>query len=234
MTAVESYIKRHGLDALLSPELLKALRAVTRRPRELFIRAGDPAEGLLFLVEGKVKVYSTLDNGQSVLAAFYKPPDVLGEVELFAFRQYTLSAEAITDAVCLSLPWNAIRKAAERNCKLFMYLCGRLGAKLADRVIAESINLRYPVENRLASYLLGATDDEGLLLGADNLAELADFVGASYRQLARVLHRFRAKGILERSRGTIRVLARKKLEPLARDRYLSSPHIPRSFSVAMN
>ena len=164
-------------------------------------------------------MYSTLDNGQSVLASFYEPFDVLGEVELFAFKHYTLSVEAITGAVCLSLDTAAIRKAADHNCRLFMYLCSRLGAKLADRVVAESINLRYPVENRLASYLMAATDEDGWVLGTDNFGELADFVGASYRQLARVACRFRTVGILDSTRGRIRFRERGKLEPLARERY---------------
>ena len=166
--------------------------------------------------------YNTLDNGQSVLAAIYRPFDVLGEVELFAFKRYTLSVEAITATVCLSLPVAAIRKSAERNHRLFMYLCGRLGAKLKDRIIAESINVRYPVENRLASYLLASTDGNGWILGTDHLGELADFLGASYRQLGRVVRRFRAAGILDSTRGRIRVLDRTRLKPLAGDLYTRS------------
>lgn len=223
MTTVGSYIRRYALDRLLSPDLLQALRPVHREPGDLIIRAGDPARDLLFFVEGRTKVYSVLDNGQSVLASFYRPFDVLGEVELFTFRRYALSVEALTRTVCLSLPVTAIKKAADRNSRLFAYLCGRLGAKLADRVVAESINLRYPVENRLASHLMAATDDEGWMLGTDNLGELADFLGASYRQLARVVRLFRAEGILERKRGRIRVLERAKLEPRAKERYLATP-----------
>jgi CRP/FNR family transcriptional regulator, putaive post-exponential-phase nitrogen-starvation regulator len=226
MNAREDYVRRFELDGLLSADLVGDLRVVHREAGELIIRAGDPARDLLFLVEGRTKAYSVLDNGQSVLAAFFKPFDVLGEVELFRFKRYTLSVEAITDTVCLGLSSAAIRKAADRNCRLFMYLCGRLGAKLADRVVAESINLRYPVENRLASYLLAASDERGGVLGMDNLGELADFIGASYRQLARVVRQFRAEGILAGERGRIRVRDRGRLEPLARDRYWDSRLAP--------
>ena len=223
MQTIESYVKRYSLKGILSEDLIESLRPVVRGPGELIIRAGDPARDLLFFVEGRIKVFSVLYNGQSVLASFYSPFDVLGEVELFAFKRYMLSVEAITETVSLSLSAASIRKAAERNCRLFMYLCSRLGVKLADRVVAESINLRYPVENRLASYLMAATDEEGWTLGTDNLGELADFIGASYRQLARVVRRFRSQGILDRRRGRIRVIERAKLEPLARDRYMGLP-----------
>jgi len=222
MVSVEGYVRRHSLGSLLSADLLGALRPLRREPGQLILQAGDPVRDLLFFVEGRIKIYSVMANGQSILAAIYTPFDVLGEVELFGSRRYTLSVEAITETVCLSLSVAAIKKSADRNYRLFMYLCGRLGAKLRDRIIAESINLRYPVENRLASYLVGSTDGQGRVLGTDDLGELADFLGSSYRQLARVVRRFRAMGILEPARGRIRVRDRAKLEPLARDLYVKS------------
>jgi CRP/FNR family transcriptional regulator, putaive post-exponential-phase nitrogen-starvation regulator len=222
MDDAQDYVRRHGLDRLLSADLVEALRPRRHGPGELLIRAGEPVRDLLFFVEGRIKVYSTMENGQSILAAFYRPFDVLGEAELFSSEGYTLSVEALTETTCLALSTAAIKKAAERNCRLFMYLCGRLGAKLSDRIIAESINLRYPVENRLASYLVAAMDGEGRVLGTDDLGELADFIGASYRQLSRVVARFREEGILASARGRVRVLDRARLEPLARDLYQRS------------
>jgi CRP-like cAMP-binding protein len=222
MDQVQGYVRRYALDSLLSADLLKELRPRRREAGEMIISAGDPVRDLLFFVEGRVKIYNTLDNGQRVLAAIYRPFDVFGEVELFAFKRYTLSVEAMTDTVCLALPVASLRQSAERNCRLFMYLCGRLGAKLKDRVIAESINVRYPVENRLASYLLASTDGEGWILGTDDLGELADYLGASYRQLGRVVRRFRMAGILDSTRGRIRVLDRTRLKPLAGDLYTRS------------
>ena len=219
MDQIGTYVHRYGLDSLLSPDLARELRLLRKKPGEIIIRAGDPVGNILFLVEGRSKVFSTLDNGQSVLAAFYAPFDVLGEAELFSSERYALTVQAITDTVCLGIPMASIRKAADRNGRLFMYLCGRLGMKLLTRNLAESINLRYQVENRLASYLLASTDEEGRILGTDDLGELADFLGASYRQLARVVRRFRSEGIMEGSRGRIRVLDRARLEPLAGDLY---------------
>jgi len=220
MESVASYVRRYSLDSLLSADLVKMLQPLRREPGELIIGAGDPVRDLLFFVKGRIKIYTTMENGQRLLAAISKPFDVLGEVELFTSERYTLSVEALTETVCLALSVAAIRRNAERNVRLFMYLCGRLGAKLRDRIIAESINLRYPVENRLASYLLASTDGEGWILGTDDLGELADYLGSSYRQLARIVRRFRDAGILDRTRGRIRVVSRPKLRPLAGDLYV--------------
>lgn len=219
MDEVNAYARRHSLDRLLSPDLIGALRPQANRPGQLILRSGDPARELFFFVEGRAKAYSTTENGHSVLAAFFKPFRVLGDVELFASERYILSVEALTDTVCLRLPAETVKRAADRNCRLFMFLCGQLGRKLAARNVAESINLRYPVENRLASYLLATADPEGYIIGTDNLGDLADFIGASYRQLSRAVRRFRDEGILDAGRGRVRVADRGKLEPLARDRY---------------
>jgi CRP-like cAMP-binding protein len=220
MSPVADLVRRYALDRLLSTDLVESLSPLRRGPGELIIRSGEGVRQLFFLVEGRAKAYSTMENGQSILASFFRPFDVLGEVELFAAERYTLSVEALTPVLCLALPVSAVKQAADRNSRFFMYLCGRMGEKLSDRVIAESINLRYPVENRLASYLLAAADDEGRILGTDDLGELADFIGASYRQLARVVRRFRDEGILDGARGRVRVLDATKLESLARDLYL--------------
>jgi CRP/FNR family transcriptional regulator, putaive post-exponential-phase nitrogen-starvation regulator len=222
METLESYVRRYALHELLSPDLLSRLHLVLRSPGEFVIRSGEPAGDLLFFVEGRTKTFSTLGNGQSILASFARPFDVFGEAELLSAERYTLSIEAIEDSAFLALPTLAIKKAADRNCRLFMYLCGRLGAKLSSRIIAESINLRYSVESRLASYLLASMDDEGLILGTDDLGEIADFIGSSYRQLARVVRRFRDGGLLERTRGRVRVLDRAALAPLAGDLYQGS------------
>jgi len=219
METVETYVERYALREILSPDLVDALRLVEKEPGTLLIRAGDPARDLFFFVEGRVKAYSTLENGQSVLAAFYKPFDVLGEAELFSSGSYALSVETLTKTVCLRLSAGVVASAAERNVRLLTYLCGRLGAKLTDRMLAESINLRYPVENRLASYLMASMDGDGWIVGTDNLGELADFLGASYRQLARAVAGLRASGVMDRRRGRIRVLDQAGLEPLARDLY---------------
>lgn len=214
--------RRFGLDRILSADLLSALRPRESAPGEYLVRSSDKVRDLLFLIEGRTKAYSILDNGQSVLAAFFRPLDVIGEIELFCSDRYSLNVQAMTRARCLALPLPAIRGAAERNARLFMYLCARMGEKLADRAQAEAINARYPVETRFASYLLASRARGGEVLGSDDLGEIADFIGASYRQLARSVRKFRDLGLLDPERGRIRVLDRAALQGLAADLYLPS------------
>lgn len=219
MEETGGYAERWGLDRILPRDMLEALKPVRHGPGRPIVRSGDPARDLLFFVDGRAKAYSILENGRGILAAFYRPPEVLGELELFTSDRYALSVEALTETVCLALPSELVRRAVDRSGRLLAFLCERLGRKLGERALAESINLRYPVEARLASYLLAATDSEGRIVGTDDLGELADFIGASYRQLARAVRRLRDLDILDGTRGRIRILDRGRLEPRAGDRY---------------
>ncbi len=239
MESLVAYVKRYALAELLSPDLLGLLVPMRRAAGEYLIRKGEKVEWLFFFVDGRAKVYSHMENGASLLVSFYRPFDILGDVELFSSERYILDVVAVTDIACLGLPVEAIRKSADRNGRLFMYLCGRLGHKLADYNAIASINLSYPVENRLASYLLatvedgegsmggaggtGSTGGAGGAGGAEQLGEIADILGASYRQLSRVLRRLRDEGILDETRGRIRVLDMERLRTLARDLYLERP-----------
>lgn len=223
MESLATYVERHGLADILSADLLASIRLQSYAPGEHIIRKGEPVHDLLFFVEGRAKVYSQMDNGSSLLLRFYRPFDILGDVELFAYDRYFLDVEAITASACLAVASESIKKAAGRNSRLLIYLCGRLGAKLVESNSSAAINLLYPVENRLASYLLammeGPSAHAGLAMGTDNLGELAEILGTSYRQLARVVRSFREEGILATERGRIRVLDSRKLLPLARDLY---------------
>ncbi len=224
MESIAGYVERYALQELLSPDLIDELKPFSRQGGQYLIHAGDPVDRLLFFVAGKAKVYSRMENGTSLLIRFYRPFDILGDLELFALDRYLMDVVAISDTLCLSLRADLIRRRAADNAPLLMRLCERLGRKLADSNVAATINLRYPVENRLAGYLMATIDDsDGSATVAacptDDLGELADLLGASYRQLGRVVRSFRDQGILEARRGRLVITDRRKLEPLARDCY---------------
>jgi CRP-like cAMP-binding protein len=83
-TEIASYVSRYELDKLLSPELVSALRPRRYERGEFLMRSGEPVEGLFFFVEGQAKVYHQMENGSSLLVRFYRPFEILGDVELFS------------------------------------------------------------------------------------------------------------------------------------------------------
>jgi CRP-like cAMP-binding protein len=77
----------------------------------------------------------------------------------------------------------------------------------------------YPVEVRLASYLLSVSFDETDSLNNGQLKisikDAANFIGTSYRHLNRVIQQFCTEGFIERNKGFILVKDRVGLSALA-------------------
>jgi CRP-like cAMP-binding protein len=78
----------------------------------------------------------------------------------------------------------------------------------------------YPVEVRLASYLLSVTQDENDSLfsgqlSTTRLTDIANLIGTSYRHLNRVIRQFCSNGLIERGKGFILIKDREALKTLA-------------------
>lgn len=183
-------------------------------------------EWFFLYVEGKAKVFKLLENGQAMLVRFYTPFQVMGDAELFRNIPSISSVQAITPVCCLGLPIETVRREAESNIPLLRHLCAALGWKLATFNMTSAINQTYPVETRLASYLsVLYLEDSGNMtereqLWTEDLGEMAELLGCSYRHLTRTLSHLKKAGIIEKSRRGIRILDPERLKGLSRDLYL--------------
>ena len=85
-------------------------------------------------------------------------------------------------------------------------------AHAPTRFLTLALNLFYPVEVRLASYLLSMTpNDQTLGSTVDQLTDIADLIGTSYRHVNRTLRRFVEAGLIERNRRVITLVDREGL-----------------------
>ncbi|MFH4289055.1 helix-turn-helix domain-containing protein, partial [Acinetobacter baumannii] len=73
-----------------------------------------------------------------------------------------------------------------------------------------TINLLYPLENRLASYMLAAGERAvqhgNRIVFSGNLTETAELLGTSYRHLLRTLNVFCDKEIIKKNDGCFEVV----------------------------
>jgi len=223
-TNINYYLNRYKLTQLLPVAVKENLKIFRYKAGEHVVRSDEYLDYLYFFVEGKGKVYSLQENGKSLLVRFYTPPDVIGDVELFSDRRSVCNLQAISDVTCLAIEMKKIREACRNNASLLEYFCRSLSAKLQDFNISSSINLTYPLENRLASYLV-AISDKGTFensverIYTDNLTELADLLGTSYRHLTRTIKDFTDRGIIEKKSRRIEIKDPVRLKELAREIY---------------
>ncbi|MBN2656302.1 MAG: cyclic nucleotide-binding domain-containing protein [Spirochaetales bacterium] len=221
---INFYLNRYGLRKLLPPEVIENLKVLHYRAGEHVVRSDEYLEYLYFFVEGKGKVYSLQENGKSLLVRFYSPPDVIGDVELFSDRRSVCNLQAISEVTCLAIEMKKMQEVCRNNPPLLEYFCRSLSGKLQNFNISSAINLTYPLENRLASYLFAISEkgeDETTIdrIYTDNLTELADLLGTSYRHLTRTIRDFAERGIIVKKKRRIEILDGEQLKDMAREIY---------------
>lgn len=193
------------LFAALDAEGAAALRASlseTDVPKGgVLFHEGEPGDHMYVIVDGKVKLGQTSNDGRETLLAVLGPGEMFGELSLFDPGMRTSTATALTDAVVLGLghaqlkPWLAGRP--EVAAALLMALARRLrrtNEAMADLVFSD-------VPGRVAKALMdlgekfGTVTPDGLMVTHDmTQEELAQLVGASRETVNKALADFAQRG----------------------------------------
>lgn len=184
--------------------------------REYLCRFREPIYRLIFLLEGRVSISITPPHGRTHIIVYAGTDDLLcGDVEV-ALSNTVANADlrAETEALCLFLPIAPHLAALQRDRDFLFYALGRLSRQMVNESIYTANNLLFPLENRLAAYVLYYS--EGNMFRA-NLTRIAELMGVSYRQLSRVMRGFIQEGLLVKAEGGWHITGREKLELLSAD-----------------
>ncbi|CAB4756156.1 MAG: cyclic nucleotide-binding domain-containing protein [Actinobacteria bacterium] len=211
----------------LDPEGAAALRAsLTERAvakGEIIFQEGEPGDRMYVILEGKVKLGQSSNDGRESLLAILGPGEMFGELSLFDPGQRTSTATALTDAVILALsneqlrPWLAGRP--EVAAALLQALARRLrrtNEAMADLVFSD-------VPGRVAKALMdlgekfGEITAEGLMVTHDmTQEELAQLVGASRETVNKALADFAQRGWIRLESRQVMILDVERLGRRAR------------------
>ena len=218
------YISKYNLDEIFSIDMKEYMELVMFKKNEYICKSDEKIEYLFFLVHGKAKVYTLLSNGKSLLLCFYKPLKVIGDVEFIKTDVADSNIQVIDDVYCVAIPFEKIRKYCLDDSKFLRYMNTSLGQKLTKLSKYSSINLLYPLENRLASYLLATassshSEDTSDLTNDCNLTEVSELLGTSYRHLLRTLNKLCDKGAIKKNKDFYEIIDMELLEELAGDLY---------------
>lgn len=165
---------------------------------EFLAREGAELNSLHYLITGKFRIFRTLNNGREMLYRIYLPGSIIGDIEVFTGSMAaSCSVQCIEKADSLALPMSAIRDTPAESAELLFALGRGIARKLHENSVSEALNTLYPLEIRLAHYFLSFDDP---LLQAQNLGQLAGWMGCSYRHLTRSLASLRKKGAVKHSK----------------------------------
>lgn len=208
------------LDAQDVQELVAVLRQRTYRRGESVWFEGDPAESLLFLVEGQLKSYRVSRDGAEVILAFNSAVDVAGEVGLFhpsGLRQVSVSAMEPT--VCLALDRPRLIAFLARHPTAMERMLQRLSTMTVRAAYSFSGMAFDDIQRRVASALLALVDEFGEPTEAGvrirlrlSQATLGALVAASRENVNRALSSFVSLGAVSQRDGHFLVHDRAALE----------------------
>ena len=218
---IEKYYNELNMQRIFIDDMKKYMKLLKFDKHEYLSREDENLEYLLFFIQGKSKVFKTLPNGRNLLLAFYKPFRVIGDIEIVKNQSATGTIQALSTCYCLAIPMDKARKELTKDRKFLKFTCESLAEKLAAVSMNSSINLLYPLENRLASYINESlTNDEELYIDFDeNLVNIAELLGSSYRHLLRTFNALCKNGVIEKYDGKYKVINKMLLKDLAGDLY---------------
>ncbi|WP_445490806.1 Crp/Fnr family transcriptional regulator [Niallia sp. 03133] len=217
---IQSHLRGHRIDSIFNEELMSFASLYLFNEGDFICSQGDPSEYLYIFVKGKIKIYMTSAEGKTLILSFKTPLEVIGDIEYIRGIDIINTVQAVSTVSMVGIPYRVLRKYGSDHAPLLRFLLDIITQKFHVKSNSLSFNLLYPVEVRLASYLLSISFDETDSLFSDELSKInvkdtANFIGTSYRHLNRVIQKFVAEDLIERSKGTIFIKNREGLRKMA-------------------
>ncbi|MFC4321737.1 transcriptional regulator YeiL [Litchfieldia salsa] len=189
------YLENHSIAHLFSFQVEAFMEVHEYKRDEWIIQEGMRPDFLFYVVEGKAKTYVTHQNGKVSLLNFINANYYIGEMELINDVYYTKGIQASTKVICFALPFHRYRKQLLEDAKFLRELTKFLSVKATDMAAKYSQSLAFPLENRLADFILQTTN-EGIY--KEKHVTVCDYLGVSYRHLLHVLTQFCEKDFLQK------------------------------------
>ncbi|WP_413303620.1 cyclic nucleotide-binding domain-containing protein [Bacillus sp. 1P10SD] len=218
---LQSFIEEYQMESIFNQQLLPYLSLYSFEEGELICSQGEPSEYLYVLVKGKVKIYTNSAEGKTLILSFKTPLEVIGDLEYVQGIDFVNTVEAVSSVSMIGIHHRWLKKYAKDHSPFLQFLLEIITKKFHVKSKSMSLTIMYPVEVRLASYLMSVSLDESVSLNKSqiriNIKDTANLIGTSYRHLNRVIAQLCEDGLIERNKGLILVKDRERLRMLAGD-----------------
>ena len=189
---VQSFLDSAGLGKKL---------AKFKRKETIFVQ-GDPANNVLYIQEGSVKLTVVNETGKEAILAILGPCDFLGEGCLAgqSIRMATATAMALTTVLVIEKHEviRVLREEHEFSDRFIAYTLAR-NARIEENLIDQLFNSS---EKRLARTLLllaryGAQDQPQKVIPNVSQETLAEMIGSTRPRVSYFMNKFRKLGFIQ-------------------------------------
>ena len=206
------YLQRYSIAHLFSFPIEDYIQVYEYKRGEWIIQEGTPPEHLFYVLEGKAKIYMTHQNGKVSLLNFINRFEYIGEMELLNEVYYSKGIQTSTNMICFAIPFHSCRNLLLADAIFLRHLSIFLSTKASYMAAKYSQSLAFPLENRLADFILQTADDD---LYKEKHITVCDFLGVSYRHLLHVFSQFCDKNFLQKDRNSYKIIDKPALTELA-------------------
>lgn len=190
-----------ALDDNAAHSLRQSMVALKLNKGQVLFKEGQEGDKLYVVIQGKIKLGTTSNDGRENLLSILGPGEMFGELSLFDPEPRASTATAVTDARLVSLAHGAVIGLVTTNPQTSLELLRRLAERLrkSNEVLADLVFADVP--GRVAKAIIelgerfGIQKDDGLHVNHDlTQEELAQLVGASRETVNKALADFAARG----------------------------------------
>ena len=186
---------------------------------------GEPAEWLVFVTEGQVKMIKHSESGRETILATFGPGQIVGEVGVLVGEIYPATAQALEPTSTLNLRRDDYAELVRRYPDLAWALIQELGYRLQGAHETIRSLAVEKVERRVARVVLrmantaGERLDDGTVRISVPLSrqDIADMAGTVIETAIRALSKFQKQGLIETRDGHIVLLEAHRLVAIAEE-----------------
>lgn len=208
----QHYLDTYPITHLFSFHIEEFIEVHEYKRGEWIIREGSRPDFLFYVIEGKAKIYVTHQNGKVSLLNFIHENDYIGEMELLHEVYYTKGIQTSSKTICFAIPFQHCRSQMMEDATFLRELSKFLSSKATKMAAKSSQSFAFPLENRLADFILQTADEE---IYKEKHVTVCDFLGVSYRHLLHVLSQFCERDYLQKDGRHYRIVQPNQLEELA-------------------
>lgn len=207
-----------GLDAT-ALELLGGRASWRTVPANSYLfRAGDPAPGLMVILQGRVRVFREVSGRRAVLH-IEGPGGTLCDIPTFAAGTLPASAMALEPTQVLVVPRPLLDSLVVLHPPLALKLLERMARRVREVVARLDRQVFEPVATRLARYVMARSErsrtPQAFTLGLTQQA-LAEELGTVREVLVRELFVLRQSGVIKSlGRGRLAIIDADALQRIA-------------------
>jgi CRP-like cAMP-binding protein len=207
---------RHFYKEVLTKHTYRDLKIHTVKKGEFITHEGDDIHDVYFLLDGIIKVFKNFLNGKTILIGFFRSPTILGDVEYVLKQKATCTVEALQDVSYIKISMNELDYHYKTDISFQRFFTKQLSRKLLHSNNSVSLNLMYPLETRLSSYIISEdSEQQNTYIDLFNLTDLANHLGTSYRHLHRTIAKLIEQQTIKKNGSKITILDYDKLLQLA-------------------